>query len=107
MAEAVFGTSGQVMAEFYAAVTSARHRMPEAEARAWLDVLAERPFVPVDTSLVIAGASHAERYRISYWDGAIIAAAERLGATVLYTEDLNSGQIYGSVRAVNPFREVA
>ncbi|PAQ06083.1 hypothetical protein [Mesorhizobium temperatum] len=36
--------------------------------------------------------------------GAIIAAAERLGVKTLYTEDLNHGQTYGSVVAINPFR---
>ncbi|WP_245475942.1 hypothetical protein [Mesorhizobium sp. M7A.F.Ca.US.006.01.1.1] len=36
--------------------------------------------------------------------GAIIAAAERLGVKTLYTEDLNHGQAYGSVVAINPFR---
>jgi predicted nucleic acid-binding protein len=46
-----------------------------------------------------------ERYRINYWDGAILAAAEALGAETLYTEDLGHGQIYGSVRAINPFLE--
>ncbi|WP_245435947.1 hypothetical protein [Mesorhizobium tamadayense] len=45
-----------------------------------------------------------QHYEISYWDGAIIAAAERLGVKTLYTEDLNHGQAYGSVVAINPFR---
>jgi predicted nucleic acid-binding protein len=36
-------------------------------------------------------------------DGAVIAAAERLGATTLYTEDLNHRQHCGSVQAINPF----
>jgi len=49
------------------------------------------------------GIESAERYKISYWDGAIIAAAETLRAGILYTEDLNDGQLYGSVRVVNPF----
>ena len=53
--------------------------------------------------MVIAGIDHARRYQLSYWDGAIIAAAERLGARVLYSEDLNHGQTYGSVRVENPF----
>ena len=44
------------------------------------------------------------RFKISYWDGAIIAAAEALGAETLYTEDLNDGQLYGSVRVENPFK---
>ena len=32
-----------------------------------------------------------------------VAAAEALGARTLFTEDLNHGQVYGSVRVVNPF----
>ncbi len=42
--------------------------------------------------------------QIQYWDAAILVAAMRLGARVLYTEDLNHGQTYGSVRVENPFR---
>jgi len=44
------------------------------------------------------------RYRISFWDALILNSAERSGATTLYTEDLSNGQMYGSVRVVNPFR---
>jgi predicted nucleic acid-binding protein len=43
------------------------------------------------------------RYRISYWDAAILAAAAELGCTKLYTEDLNHGQTYESVQVINPF----
>lgn len=57
-----------------------------------------------DYPLVVSGIETALRYRISYWDGAIIAATESLGAEVLFTEDLAHGQRYGSVRVVNPFR---
>ena len=46
------------------------------------------------------------RYGISYWDGAIVAAAEAIGAPVLYTEDLNHGQAYGTVTAINPFLDL-
>ena len=48
----------------------------------------------------------ARRYQISYWDAAIIAAAGELGATILYTEDLNHGQAYGTVTAINPFLDL-
>ncbi len=33
----------------------------------------------------------------------VYAAAEAMGARTLYSEDLNSGQLYGDVRVVNPF----
>jgi predicted nucleic acid-binding protein len=43
------------------------------------------------------------RYRISFWDALILHAALRGGAKILYTEDFSHGQLYGEVRAVNPF----
>ena len=44
------------------------------------------------------------RYQISYWDGAILAAAEALGAGVVYSEDLQHNQKYRTVRVENPFQ---
>ena len=59
----------------------------------------------MDVSSCQIGRRVSERYKLSYWDGAIVAAAEALGAPVLYTEDLNHGQVYGTVTAINPFIE--
>lgn len=107
MRELDFGISGQVLMEFYNAVTTKGGRPLTAyEAFSWVEKLARLPLVPVDAMLVMQGISIAERYRISHWDGAIIAAAEALGAETLYTEDLSHGQIYGSVRAENPFHDL-
>ena len=99
-----YGTSGQVLAEFYNVATrkGVRPLTPETAER-WVRTLAKKPCQPIDQAIVRAGIAHARRYQISYWDGAIIAAAERLGARVLYSEDLNHGQTYGSVRVENPF----
>lgn len=44
-----------------------------------------------------------QRYRISFWDALIVYAAEAVGATVLYSEDLSHGQRYGMVEVINPF----
>ncbi|OLE13328.1 MAG: hypothetical protein AUG89_05375 [Acidobacteria bacterium 13_1_20CM_4_56_7] len=43
------------------------------------------------------------RYKLSFWDALILHAAEAGGAEILYTEDFSHGQVYGKVRAVNPF----
>ncbi|TIP29869.1 MAG: PIN domain-containing protein [Mesorhizobium sp.] len=56
----------------------------------------------LDTNVLVHAAIGHDFKRAEY--GAIIAAAERLGVKALYTEDLNHGQAYGSVVAVNPFR---
>jgi predicted nucleic acid-binding protein len=37
----------------------------------------------------------------------IVQSAERVGAEVLWTEDLNDGQQYGQVTVRNPFAEAA
>jgi predicted nucleic acid-binding protein len=71
----------------------------------WLVFLGTCPSVSVDETYVRAGLEFARRYRVNYYDAALLAAAERLGAPVFYTEDLNHNQVYGSVRAVNPFLE--
>jgi len=44
-----------------------------------------------------------ERYRISYWDAAILSTAQALGCGTVYSEDLNDGQLYQQVRVANPF----
>jgi predicted nucleic acid-binding protein len=44
-----------------------------------------------------------ERYQVSHWDGLILAAAKETRCEILYSEDLNPGQTYDAVEAVNPF----
>lgn len=44
------------------------------------------------------------RYQMSWWDAILIASAEDVAADILLTEDLNDGQRYGAVQAINPFR---
>jgi predicted nucleic acid-binding protein len=99
-----FGLSAQVLQEFYVNVTrKIAHPLTPDEAVALLEQLRCFPMVLTDYPLIVAGVETALRFGISYWDGTIIAAAEFLGATTLYTEDLNHGQRYASVQAVNPF----
>jgi len=43
------------------------------------------------------------RHGIAYWDAAVLAGAVRLGASILVSEDLAAGQVYGGVRVLNPF----
>ena len=97
-------TSGQVLAEFYNVSTrKGAPPLSPQKAREWVRVVAMKPCQPVTPDVVLAGIDHAHRYQLSYWDGAIIAAAEKIGARILYSEDLNHGQTYGSVRVENPF----
>lgn len=102
--ETDFGLSAQVMQEFYVTVVrKAKVPLAPVQALEWLEQLRVFPCAAIDASLVIVAVEISERYRISYWDGAILAAAESLEAPILYSEDLNHQQVYGSVRVMNPF----
>jgi len=104
--EAEFGTSGQVLQEFFVTVTrKIKVPLSRRDAAEWIDRLALRPVIPVDASLVKSAIYLSERFVLSHWDAAIVAAAQALGVSTLYTEDISHGQAYGSVRAVNPFRD--
>ncbi len=101
-----FGLSVQVLQEFYVTVTRKIKRpLAPEHAVALMDQYRVFPFVATDYPLIVSAVELSLRYGIAYWDGAILAAAEALEAKVLYTEDLSHGQLYGSVRAVNPFLE--
>jgi predicted nucleic acid-binding protein len=107
LAEGRFGISGQVLQEFFVTVTRrTKSGASPREALAWVEKFAHVPCVPTDFDLVRTAIGHSLRYQISYWDGAIIAAAQELGAATLFTEDLNDGQTFGPVSIVNPFRDL-
>lgn len=99
------GLSAQVLQEFYVTVTrKIEVKLSAEKALEWIEQLDAFPCLAVDASLVKIAAEISERYQISYWDGAIVAAADALGATNLYSEDLSYEQQYGAVRVTNPFR---
>lgn len=102
-----FSVSAQVLQEFFTTVTrKAAIALSPPDALAFIRALDSVPCVPTDRELVKRGIALAAECQISYWDGAVLAAAERLGAPTLYTEGLNHGQLYGSVRVLNPFRDL-
>jgi predicted nucleic acid-binding protein len=99
-----FGISTQVLQEFYVSATrKARIRMPPRIALEWMEQLDGRPCIVVDPDLVKLAAAISIQYQVSYWDGAILAAAEALGAQVVYSEDFQHNQKYRAVRVENPF----
>ena len=101
-----YGISAQVLGEFFVnVIRKSAIPLSIGEASAWVEKLREVTVVPIDHDLVAGAIARCHKDGISYWDAAIVSAAERLGATILYTEDLNDGQRYGSVTAVNPFKE--
>ncbi len=96
--------SVQILQEFYVNVTRkiAVPLTPEV-ARARLRVLSRWPLHAPGAADVIAATELAESSRISFWDAMVIRSAAELGCTLLWSEDLNTGQRIAGVEIANPF----
>lgn len=68
-----------------------------------LTLLERLHVVPQTPALVRRAVELRGLYGISFWDAAIVAAAESRGCTRILSEDLNAGQFYSSVAVANPF----
>jgi predicted nucleic acid-binding protein len=96
--------SAQVLQEFCYVLTRKMRPprpVPDVVKRA-LDLL-NWTIVPGSALLSISALELSESHKVSYWDALIIGAAQTAECSVLYTEDLNNGQQFGSLRVVNPF----
>jgi len=56
-----------------------------------------------ECELVVRGVEIKALYGIQFYDAMVVAAAERAKAREIWTEDLNAGQRYCGMLAVNPF----
>lgn len=61
------------------------------------------PVYEITTENVLHAMQLSKTTQFSYWDSLILAMAIDTGCTVLYSEDLNSGQEIEGLKIVNPF----
>jgi predicted nucleic acid-binding protein len=96
--------SVQVLNEF-AAVALRKLKMPMSDVREVLDtVRAVCAVEPLTAETHDRGLAVCERYRFSLYDSMLVAAALISGAGVLYSEDLQDGQVIDNqLRITNPF----
>ena len=73
------------------------------EAAAVVDLIGSLPVIDIDSAMVRRAIATHSRYETSYWDSLIIAAAERAVCSTILSEDMNPGQSYHGILAVNPF----
>ena len=94
--------SAQVLGETFVTFVKKYHRDPD-EATDEIRKLTRFRVVDLTAALVLRGLEIKAQFGLSYWDSLIIAAAERASCKVIFSEDLNDGQTYGSVLVMNPF----
>lgn len=100
--------STQVLQEFYVNVTQ---KIPAplgpSAAREVIRNYASWVQASISAATVVRASEISEAWRLSFWDGMIVAAAEQDGAAALLTEDLRDGQVIAGIKIVNPFVQPA
>ena len=96
--------STQVLQEFYWVATHPNKlAFSHDEAVSFIDTWKLFPIQSISLGVVEEALVLCQKYRLSYWDAAIVAAARHISCQTLFTEDLSDGQDYDGVTVVNPF----
>lgn len=96
--------SAQVLNEFFVITTKKiKKTLPVKIAGREIELLRTLTIVDIDIDLILQAIDLSQKHKLSYWDSLIISAAKRSNCTIIYTEDLNSGQKIESISIINPF----
>ena len=100
----------QAIVEFVAAVSrptiSGRPILPPMDARREAEeMLAQFEVLYPSETLVRTALRGAAAYQLGWFDAHLWAYAEHFGLEELWSEDFQHDRLYGTVRAVNPFRD--
>ena len=97
--------SYQVVQEFFSVAFRFPGPPTTDEAQSYLTSVL-RPLLSVHSSIDLYSEALylRERYRLSWYDSVIVAAALEARCNVLYTEDLQHGQRFGDLVVTNPFQ---
>lgn len=94
--------STQIIEEAYNGATR-KLGVAAPKARRWVEHLENFEVVILTVTLIKQAIDCSILNQLSFWDGLIIVAAEAANCQVIYTEDLNTGQVIRGVKVVNPF----
>ena len=92
----------QVLQEFANTALNKLGQEPAVVLRQ-LTLLETLTIVRPDAPMVRRAVELKTLFQLSFWDASILAAAENAGCRHLFSEDLNTGQAFGTIRVINPF----
>lgn len=101
--------SAQVLGEFFHQATRSTrpNAVTAARALAFLAALDAFPVQPITHDVFLEAVMLSQRYGLSYWDSAILAAARTMGCDAVYSEDMSALQDYDGLVVINPFAGLA
>ena len=97
--------SVQVLQEYYVTVTRKLDpRLSATDARADVEDLMAWSPIQIDEGVLRAGWAIEDRFRLSFWDALVVAAAQDAACNSLLTEDLQHGLDLDGLTVLDPFR---
>ena len=95
--------STQCLQEFYNVLAN-KMKQDKIKTKQIIHSLSENiPVVQVTPTLIENGIDISINTQFSLWDSLMISAASFAKCTVLYSEDMNDGQVVNGVKILNPF----
>ena len=98
-----FLISAQVLNEF-SNIALLKLKLSVEEVRKFVSFFSRIGVVSLESRWTDAALLLKQRYETQFFDSLLLAAAQENGCDEILTEDLNDVQMYGSVKAVNPFK---
>jgi predicted nucleic acid-binding protein len=96
--------SVQVLGEFFNVLVRKIGKQKEEAKEMVINLLETFEVVKINESSVLKAMEISIRYNFSYWDSLIVASALENNCSILYTEDMQDGQVIEeSLKIVNPF----
>lgn len=94
--------STQVLQE-YCNVALKKLKLPPQYIRAQLDLYEQFEIIQVTPTIIRAGLDLHQIRSVAFYDAVVLASAQTAGCSVLFSEDLNTGEMVNDLRIVNPF----
>lgn len=94
--------STQVLQEFYVAATR-KLGVDPILAKEMVHAFNNYETVLITTEMIKDAIDCSVLQRISFWDSLILIAGEKALCEMVWTEDLNNGQIIKGIKIINPF----
>ena len=99
--------STQSLQEFYNVVTT-KLKCPKDKAKELVEMFSEIFQVKeISIPLILSAVDISIKTGFSFWDSLILSAANDTGCIIVFSEDMNDGQIVEGTKILNPFDERA
>jgi len=94
----------QVLQEFFVSVTrKSKHPLSVEQAAQVIQDFSDWKVHRPGVKDVVAAIDLHRSHQVSFWDAMILQSARQSGCSLLWSEDLSTGQDYAGVKVVNPF----